>query len=190
VQLRIAAGATLADLGLAGELAPPRGIAIQARVNMERMEPDGSVRPSSGTLSRFELPAGPGVRVDTFGYGGYTTSASFDSLLAKVIVHAPGGIDAAVRRAVRALREMHIGGVETNAAFLLAVLEHDDFGRGDVTTAWVDEHVGELVAAARTGPGPPSTPVTRSQPSTSSATASARVVPRRRSWWGRPAPRP
>ncbi|HEY6235505.1 MAG TPA: biotin carboxylase N-terminal domain-containing protein, partial [Candidatus Elarobacter sp.] len=90
-QLRLARGATLAELGL--QLPPPlpRGIAVQARVNVEATGADGDVLPASGTLSVFEPPTGPGVRVDTFGYGGYRTNPRFDSLLAKVVVHAADG---------------------------------------------------------------------------------------------------
>ena len=90
-QIRLAQGATLKDLGLDGPgIARPRGYAIQTRVNMESIGPDGSVRPRGGTLTVYEAPNGPGVRTDGFGYAGYRTSAAFDSLLAKVIVQAPG----------------------------------------------------------------------------------------------------
>ena len=61
---------------------------MQLRVNMETMNADGSVRPAGGTLTAFEPPIGPGIRVDAFGYSGYATNPRFDSLLAKVIVHA------------------------------------------------------------------------------------------------------
>ena len=64
-QLEICAGKSLADLGLDGALTP-RGFAIQARVNIEAMQPDGSVRPAGGLLTAFDLPGGAGVRVDTF----------------------------------------------------------------------------------------------------------------------------
>jgi acetyl/propionyl-CoA carboxylase alpha subunit len=66
----------------------PQGCAIQLRVNMETMTEDGSAKPGGGTLSVFEPPSGPGVRVDTYGYAGYRTNPNFDSLLAKVIVKA------------------------------------------------------------------------------------------------------
>ena len=89
-QLAVAAGATLGSLGLAqGYIPKPRGFAMQLRVNMEVMDETGGTRPTGGTLALFDLPSGPGVRVDTFGYSGYRTSAAFDSLLAKVIVHSP-----------------------------------------------------------------------------------------------------
>ncbi|MXX19408.1 MAG: ATP-grasp domain-containing protein, partial [Dehalococcoidia bacterium] len=74
LQLRLAAGESLADLGLSQQDAPsPRGFAVQARVNMETMAADGSTRPSGGALTAFDIPSGPGVRTDTFGYAGYRT---------------------------------------------------------------------------------------------------------------------
>ena len=78
-QLAVAAGATLGSLGLAqGYIPKPRGFAMQLRVNMEVMDESGGTRPTGGTLAPFDLPAGPGVRVDTFGYSGYRTSAAFE----------------------------------------------------------------------------------------------------------------
>src|SRR5882757_9304620 len=125
-QLAVAAGATLGSLALAQSDVPkPRGYAIELRVNMETMDETGATKPAGGTLAMFDLPSGPGVRVDTFGYSGYTTSAAFDSLLAKVIVHSPSADWAdAVRKASRTLREFRIGGVATNIPFLAAVLAH------------------------------------------------------------------
>ena len=81
-QLLLASGKTLAELHLTQQEIPePRGFAIQVRINMESMGADGNTKPSGGTLTAFELPSGPGVRVDTFGYAGYTTNPNFDSLL-------------------------------------------------------------------------------------------------------------
>ena len=119
-QLAVAAGATLGSLGLAQAYIPkPRGFAMQLRVNMEVMDETGGTRPTGGTLALFDLPSGPGVRVDTFGYSGYRTSAAFDSLLAKVIVHSAGGDwTDVVHKATRTLREFRIGGVATNIPFL------------------------------------------------------------------------
>jgi pyruvate carboxylase len=80
-QLAVAGGATLGSLGLAQPYVPkPRGFAMQLRVNMEVMDEHGATQPTGGTLRMFDLPSGPGVRVDTFGYSGYKTSAAFDSL--------------------------------------------------------------------------------------------------------------
>jgi len=149
-QLEIARGKTLAQLGLAQEQIPaPRGHAIQLRVNTETIAADGSVRPTGGTLGAFDPPSGPGVRVDHYGYAGYTTNPRYDSLLAKVIVHTPSDRFAdAIARADRALAELRIEGVATNAAFLRAIVQHADFAAGRVTTRFVDERAAELVTAA------------------------------------------
>ncbi|MCH7705481.1 MAG: ATP-grasp domain-containing protein [Chloroflexi bacterium] len=148
-QIRLAAGESLADLGLDQPgIASPRGYAIQVRVNMETIAKDGSVQPSSGTLTAYEAPGGPGIRTDGFGYVGYETSPSFDSLLAKVIGHSPSGNFAdAVWRTSRALSEFRISGVDTNIPFLQKLLHHPDFIAGRFHTRFVDEHIAELVAA-------------------------------------------
>lgn len=149
-QLRLAGGCTLAELGLLqAQVPPPRGHAIQLRVNMERMMPGGNTLPGGGTLTAFEPPSGPGVRVDSFGYSGYTTSPRFDSLLAKVIVHTPSGdFSDTARRASRALAEFRVDGVPTNISFLQNLLHHPDVLAGRISTTFVEEHMAELAAPA------------------------------------------
>jgi acetyl/propionyl-CoA carboxylase alpha subunit len=145
-QIRIAAGASLADLGL--DAPPePRGFAVQARVNLETMKASGETSPSGGVIAAYEPPSGPGVRVDGYGYSGYRTVAAFDSLIAKVIVHAPG-FAAAAGKAARALDEFRVVGVETNLGFLHAVLTHPDVLSNQVDTRFLETHLGELLAAA------------------------------------------
>jgi acetyl/propionyl-CoA carboxylase alpha subunit/acetyl-CoA carboxylase carboxyltransferase component len=147
-QIRLARGATLRELGLDGPgIARPRGYAIQARVNMETIGADGSVRPGGGTLTVYEAPSGPGVRTDGFGYAGYRTSGAFDSLLAKVIVHAPD-FAGAVARCTRALSEFRLEGVATTIPFLRNIVAHADFAAGRIHTRWVDEHMATLAAAS------------------------------------------
>ncbi len=147
-QILLAQGSTLKELGL-GRERPPHGYAIQARVNMETVNADGSLRPGGGTLSAYEAPSGPGVRTDGFGYVGYRTSGAFDSLLAKVIAHSPRpDFAAAVTRTARALSEFRIDGVVTNIPFLRNILAHPDFIGGTVHTRWVDEHIAELARPA------------------------------------------
>ncbi|UPJ47155.1 biotin/lipoyl-binding protein [Bradyrhizobium sp. 200] len=150
-QLAVAAGATLGSLGLAqGYIPRPRGYAMQLRVNMEVMDETGATKPTGGTLAVFDLPSGPGVRVDTFGYSGYRTSTAFDSLLAKVIVHSPGGNwTDVVHKASRTLREFRVGGVATNIPFLAAILAHPDFAENRVSTAFIEAHVADLVGEAK-----------------------------------------
>ena len=147
-QLQVAAGRTLEELGLSQDrIGPPRGFAVQARVNMETMGADGSVQSTGGQLVAFDVPTGPGIRIDTFGYAGYVTSPRFDSLLAKVVAHSPSNDHPdALSRARRALEEFRIEGVATNAAFLQALLAHPDVVANVVYTTFVEEHLAELVA--------------------------------------------
>ncbi|MYF30830.1 MAG: biotin/lipoyl-binding protein, partial [Gammaproteobacteria bacterium] len=151
-QLRLAQGATIAKLGLDKTVAP-RGYAVQARVCMETVREDGAILPAAGTLLAYEAPSGPGVRTDGFGYAGYETSLAFDSLLAKVVGHSPsaaaegGAFEDAVGRTSRALSEFRIEGVETNIAFLQAILGHPDFRAGNVHTRFVDERMVDLAGA-------------------------------------------
>ncbi|MCC6435252.1 MAG: carbamoyl-phosphate synthase large subunit [Acidimicrobiales bacterium] len=140
VQLGLAEGRTLAELGFAdGDSVAPRGTAIQARINVERVGSDGSAMPASGVLGRFDLPAGKGIRVDTFGYAGYRTNPSFDPLVAKVIVHHPGGYGAAVDKLYRALCEVHITGVDTNVGLLRDLVSTDGFRAGRLRTTFIED---------------------------------------------------
>ena len=150
VQLDIAAGRTLADLELTQDnVPPPAGHALQARVNLETMASDGSARPSMGTITAYEPPAGAGIRVDGFGYAGYETSLRYDSLLAKVIAHAPRGSAAdAAAHAYRALSEFRVDGPTTNIGFLQTLLRHPAVASGEAHTRFVDDNIEELVGDA------------------------------------------
>ena len=148
LQLQLAGGSKLADLGLShGDVPQPRGTAVQLRINMETMTPDGETKPGGGTLSAFEPPSGRGVRVDTYGYVGYRTSPAYDSLLAKLIVHTASDRSAdALTKAYRALCEFRISGVPTNIGFLQNLLTHDAVRAGVADTGFVEANVRELVA--------------------------------------------
>ena len=148
-QLRLAGGSSLADLGLTQErISEPRGFAMQVRINMETIASDGTPRPSGGTLAAFEVPSGPGLRTDTFGYVGYTTSPSFDSLLAKLIGSSPSSdFSDVVTRTYRALCEFKIEGVATNIPFLQSLLRHPAFVKNQIYTRFVEDHSAELVQA-------------------------------------------
>ncbi|MDA0788090.1 MAG: carbamoyl-phosphate synthase large subunit [Proteobacteria bacterium] len=149
-QIRLAAGESLAAVGL-GTAIEPRGFAIQARVNMETIKPNGQVRPASGTFTAYEAPSGPGVRTDGFGYVGYRTSTAFDSLLAKVIVHSPGpDFSQAVKRTARALTEFRIEGVGNNLSWLHNIVTHEDFVNARVYTRWVDDQMKALAEPSET----------------------------------------
>jgi acetyl-CoA carboxylase carboxyltransferase component/biotin carboxyl carrier protein len=114
------------------------------------MTDTGAARPPGGSLSAFEVPSGPGVRTDTYGYVGYATSPRFDSLLAKVVGHsASSNYGDAVRRTRRALGEFHIEGVATNIGYLMALLDRPEVKANDITTTFIAEKGSELAEAAR-----------------------------------------
>ncbi len=160
VQLAIAGGASYYQLGLPagiasdgneviGEPVAHRGIAIQARVNMETFAPDFSVVPAAGTLSVFSPPSGPGIRVDTYGRAGLAVNPHYDSLLAKVVAHVHGSsLRAALRKARTALTEFGIEGVRTNIDFLRELVSDPAVESGWVSTGFLDEKLPELVAAS------------------------------------------
>jgi pyruvate carboxylase len=164
IQLELAGGRSLADLGLLQVDVPaPRGVAIQARINMETMQADGATWPSSGTLSAFVPACGPGIRVDTFGYAGYTPSGRFDALLAKLIAcHTSGDFQRAVSRLQRALDEFHVAGVAVNIPFLQRLLRHPAFRSASFHTRFIDDHLAQLVVPEDHGSvasEPPAVPV-------------------------------
>jgi acetyl/propionyl-CoA carboxylase alpha subunit/acetyl-CoA carboxylase carboxyltransferase component len=157
LQLALAGGRSLAELGLDGGVASPAGFALQLRVNMETMDARGEIAPCAGTLTAFDLPFGAGIRIDTLGYAGYQTSPAFDSLLAKLIVHTRGGTFAdVVRKAAYALSQFRIEGVATNITLLQALLRHPDVLANRITTRFVEDRAAELVrvAAQSAAPGP------------------------------------
>ncbi|RZL64091.1 MAG: carbamoyl-phosphate synthase large subunit [Variovorax sp.] len=150
LQIATAAGASLASLGIeADRTAAQRGFAIQWRINAETLDADGQARPSGGTLERFDLPSGPGVRVDTHGHAGLAPSPHHDTLLAKLIVHsASPNFQDAVRRSTRALAECGIDGMATNLSLLRAIAARPEFAMQAVHTRFVEDHLAELLAEA------------------------------------------
>lgn len=150
-QIALAAGRTLQDIGL-DAAAPPAvlGFAVQWRINAETLDAQGGATPGSGTLSRFDLPTGPGVRVDTHGAAGATPSPHYDTLLAKLIVHtrSPRFADA-LRRSQRALAECRIEGVATNLALLQALATRPEMESQQVHTRWLESVLPELLVATK-----------------------------------------
>ncbi|MFV2196860.1 carboxyl transferase domain-containing protein [Nocardiopsis sp. LOL_012] len=146
-QLGVALGRTLDDLGLTqGRIPEPRGTALQARVNLERLSADGTARPTFGRIEAFEVPTGPGVRVDTHGHTGLVADGRYDSLLAKVVLTEPlGGLDRVADRAEAALAEFAVEGPGTNIDLLRAILRRPELREGRATTAFLDTHLAELV---------------------------------------------
>ena len=143
-QLRIAAGATLADLGLSQEGLRIRGAALQCRITTE--DPANNFRPDTGKITTYRSPGGAGIRLDGgTTYTGAEVSPHFDSLLTKLTCRGRT-FQAAVERARRAVAEFRIRGVASNIPFLQAVLEDPDFIAGNVTTSFIETHPHLLTA--------------------------------------------
>jgi acetyl/propionyl-CoA carboxylase alpha subunit/acetyl-CoA carboxylase carboxyltransferase component len=139
-QISIAAGSTLAGIGLDPAHPPQaRGFAVQWRINAETLDAQGQARPSSGQITRCELPSGPGIRVDSHARHGAAPSPHYDSLLAKLIVsHRSGHFDAVLRRSQRALAECQIAGLATNLPLLRALAANSEVHHGEVHTRWIE----------------------------------------------------
>ncbi len=145
-QMRIAAGETLADLGLSQDSITLRGAALQCRITTE--DPANGFRPDTGKITTYRSPGGAGVRLDGgTTYTGAEVNAHFDSMLAKLTCRGRT-FDMAVEKARRALAEFQINGVATNIPFLRAVLADPDFARGAVTTAFIESHPQLLTVRA------------------------------------------
>ena len=139
-QISIAAGSTLAGIGLDPAHPPQaRGFAVQWRINAETLDAQGQARPSSGQITRCEMPSGPGIRVDSHARHGAAPSPHYDSLLAKLIVsHRSGHFDAVLRRSQRALAECQIAGLATNLPLLRALAANPEVQHGEVHTRWIE----------------------------------------------------
>ncbi len=177
VQIAIAAGRTLADLGLDPLLPPPlRGFAVQWRINAETLDAQGQARPASGRLTRCDWAQGPGVRIDTHAQAGLAPSPHHDSLLAKLIVHhASPQFSAVLRRSQRALAECHLDGLATNLPLLRALAAHPDLLlQQPLHTRWLEMNWPELQGqqAAHTDAAAPASP-----PTTAAAPGQDEVLP-------------
>lgn len=139
-QLRIAAGL---PLSVSQEEVVLRGHALECRINAE--DPAQDFRPCPGTTQFLHFPGGPGVRVDSMLYNGYEVPPFYDSLVAKVIVHAPTRLEA-IRRMRRVLEEMIIEGYPTTADFCHLILHHPDFVKGRYDTGFLAQHQEELLS--------------------------------------------
>jgi acetyl-CoA/propionyl-CoA carboxylase biotin carboxyl carrier protein len=155
-QIRIAQGA---PLSLTQDDVRPRGHALEVRINAEDARAD--FRPSSGPITRWREPGGIGVRVDAGFAAGREVSQFYDTLLAKLIVHAADR-DAARARMARALDEFDIAGVETLVEFHRMLVASDEFGRAESCRDMVNNPVDHLprraadtgVSSADTVPAP------------------------------------
>lgn len=123
-----------------------RGHAIEVRLNAE--DPSRDFAPFPGTVTDLRVPGGPGVRFESMLYAGYTVPPFYDSLLAKLVVHAETR-DAAIMRLVRALRETRIDGLKTTKPLFLALADDPSVQAGAVHTrwleGWLETHAARLV---------------------------------------------
>ncbi|MFD3041463.1 pyruvate carboxylase, partial [Mycolicibacterium senegalense] len=142
-QLRIAAGESLADLGLSQDSLVIRGAAMQCRITTE--DPANGFRPDTGRITAYRSPGGAGVRLDGGTNVGVEVLAHFDSMLVKLTCRGRD-FSTAVARAKRALAEFRIRGVSTNIPFLQAVIEDPDFRAGRVNTSFIDDRRQLLTA--------------------------------------------
>ena len=145
-QIRIAAGL---PLGYRQQDVSFRGYAIQLRINAE--DPKNNFLPSFGKISRYYAPGGPGVRVDTAIYTGYTIPPYFDSMCLKLIVWSLTWEDT-LNRAVRALNDMRLQGVKTTAPYYQQILQNDEFRSGKFDTSFVDSHPELLLYSEKSRP--------------------------------------
>ncbi|HUK53925.1 MAG TPA: acetyl-CoA carboxylase biotin carboxylase subunit [Candidatus Binatia bacterium] len=140
LQLEIAAGE---PLRLRQEEIGWRGAAIECRIYAE--DPDNHFFPSPGRIQHLDRPLGPGIRIDSGVYPGWTVPLDYDPLLAKLAVWA-GSREQAVARMIRALDECHIVGIKTNIGFFRQLMEDDQYRRGELHTGLVDEFLARRPA--------------------------------------------
>ncbi|TES92959.1 MAG: acetyl-CoA carboxylase biotin carboxylase subunit [Candidatus Cloacimonadota bacterium] len=132
-QIRIASGE---KLSFSQKDIKVRGCAIEARINAE--DPENNFLPSIGKIDGFHIPGGPGIRVDTHLYSGYTIPRYYDSLIAKLISYGKDR-EEAITRLRRALKEFVIEGIKTTIPFHLKLLDNKDFISGNIHTGLVNE---------------------------------------------------
>jgi acetyl-CoA carboxylase biotin carboxylase subunit len=142
-QIRVAAG-----LPLSIEEVQLQGHSIEVRINAE--DPYRNFQPSPGVITAYHPPGGPGVRVDTHVYAGYTVPPYYDSLLAKLIVHGRDRAEALARLGL-ALDTFILEGVTTTIPFLARVIRHPDFVAGDIDTKFLEREPQLLRAPAPPG---------------------------------------
>jgi acetyl-CoA carboxylase biotin carboxylase subunit len=136
-QLQIASGEPLSHHVLH---AVPRHHSIECRINAE--DPENNFMPSPGTIDLYYAPGGRGVRIDSHAYAGYPIPSNYDSMIAKLIVHASSR-DQAISRMARALGEYMITGVKTTIPFQQEIMRHKDFLAGKYDTGFVEKMLAE-----------------------------------------------
>ncbi|MEH0155612.1 acetyl-CoA carboxylase biotin carboxylase subunit [Limibacter armeniacum] len=136
-QIKVAAGEPIS-----GKHYEPKAFSMECRINAE--DPEKDFRPSPGTITTLHLPGGPGVRVDTHVYAGYTIPPNYDSMIAKLIVTAETR-EEVLRRMKRALNEFVIEGIKTTIPFHLKLMDNEQFKSGDFTTKFLETYSYETL---------------------------------------------
>jgi acetyl-CoA carboxylase biotin carboxylase subunit len=136
-QLQIASGQPLSHHVLN---AVPRHHSIECRINAE--DPDNNFCPSPGTISLYYAPGGRGVRIDSHAYAGYPIPPNYDSMIAKLIVHASTR-EQAISRMRRALGEYMITGIKTTIPLQLEIMKNKDFIAGKYDTGFLERMLAE-----------------------------------------------
>lgn len=134
-QIRIAAGK---PLEITQEEINPRGWTIECRINAE--DPEHDFRPCPGKITAYEVPGGPGIRVDSAVYSGYCITPYYDSMIAKLIVWGKDR-EEAINRMKRALNEYRIEGIKTTIPFHLKVLDNAFFRKGEIYTNFIQRRI-------------------------------------------------
>ncbi len=134
-QLRIASGE---KLRISQKDVEFRGHSIECRINAEN--PEKNFKPCPGKIIDLNLPGGNGVRIDTAVYTGYTIPPVYDSMIAKIIVHAEDR-KMAINKMKRALEELVIDGIDTNIDFLYKIMENSKFEKGDFDTSFIEKEM-------------------------------------------------
>ncbi len=136
LQLKIAAGQ---PLGLRQKDIVHTGVALECRINAE--DPANNYVPSPGTITKYIVPGGMGVRVDTHAYQGWTVSPYYDSMISKVIVHK-NTRQQAIETMKQALREFKIEPIKTTIPACLDILSHNLYIKGKLDTSFIERHIG------------------------------------------------
>ena len=136
-QIKIESGETLSfkqkDITFTGH-------SMEVRINAE--DPDKNFMPSPGTITDLHLPGGNGVRVDTAIYPGYTIPPTYDSMIAKIIVHGKDRNES-IAKMKSSIAELVVDGIKTNADFILKILEDEDFKNNNYDTSFISKKIGK-----------------------------------------------
>jgi acetyl-CoA carboxylase biotin carboxylase subunit len=142
-QIAVAAGK---KLRMKQEHIQLKGSAIECRINAEN--PENNFIPSPGKIEELNLPGGPGIRIDTHIYPGYTISPYYDSMVAKVIAYGPTRSDA-ISIMHRALQEFHVSPIKTTIGLQIQILEHPVFIEGKVSTHFLEKFMKNELEARK-----------------------------------------